>query len=487
MSLRARFLRGGATLAFGQGLGQVLAFVRNIIVARLLTPEDVGLGATFWVTVALLQSLSELAADKLLIQAPDGDRRELQANVQSWQVLRGVASAIVLFFIAWPISALFERPDARWAFQCVALVPILRGFMHLDHKRVQRDMRFGQQAAVELTSQAAAVALAWPMCVWLRDYSAFLALIILKEAAVLVTTHALATRRFTLGWNREYVRRLLGFGWPLLVSGLLMFSVMKGDRLIIGAAYNMYDLGLYAVAIGLIMAPAAMLLRVLNPLFFPLLSRVQDDPVRVAAQTRRYAECLGTAAALLAIPMIVAAAPLLHFLYGSPYENAASLLAWLAVAQALRLIRNAPTTACVARADTRAALAGNLARAFAVLFALLLALFQTPLVWMAIAAAFGEALALVVVVERALRKHAIPRSATLWVGGLLVATLALAWSVAGTEVAQTLWAALVASALLVVVFTATALVLLRELRTELFQRLLPAIQRRVLATRNSPT
>ena len=53
----------------------------------------------------------------------------------------------------------------------------------------------------------------------------------------------------------EYARRLLTFGWPLLVNGLLMFGIVQGDRLIIGTAYSVYDLGIYSVALTLAMAP----------------------------------------------------------------------------------------------------------------------------------------------------------------------------------------------------------------------------------------
>jgi len=194
VSLRRSILKGAALLSAGQAVGQGLSFVRNIIVARFVCPADFGIAATFAITVSLLEMVSDLAADKLLIQAKDGDEESLQATAQAWQVLRGVCAAALLLLLAWPFAALFHVPQAQWAFYWLAAVPLLRGFVHLDIRRLQRHMQYWPavlaESGAQLLATAAAVALAW----WLRSYAAMLWIVILQSAALTLGSHLVARR-----------------------------------------------------------------------------------------------------------------------------------------------------------------------------------------------------------------------------------------------------------------------------------------------------
>ena len=69
MSLRKRILAGFSILAGGQILAQSFALVRNVIIARLISPDDFGIAATFVITVSLFEMISNLAVDQLLVQA----------------------------------------------------------------------------------------------------------------------------------------------------------------------------------------------------------------------------------------------------------------------------------------------------------------------------------------------------------------------------------------------------------------------------------
>jgi len=244
-------------LGSGQVLGQAFALLRNVIVARMVTPADYGIASAFMVTVQLLESLSDLGTGTYVIQSPHGDDESTIDTAHAVNAFRAVINAIVLFGLAWPVSALFGIPEARWAFQCLALWPLLNGIAHLDLSRLQRQMRFHQAVTDEVASQAAALMLAWPLAYWLRDYSAILWLLLIQRLVATGASFLLAERPYRWGWNRTYVREMFAFGWPLIINGGLMYVIFQGDRLLIGAsqhfssrAYTLSDLGIYSVAAG---------------------------------------------------------------------------------------------------------------------------------------------------------------------------------------------------------------------------------------------
>ncbi len=408
MSLRLQVLKGAATIGTGQALGHLLSFVRNIIVARLLGPADFGIAATFALTLSLFEMISDLGADKFLIQSRDGDDPRLQATAHLWQLAREVLAAVLILAFAWPLSVLFGVPQAFWDFCCLALVPLLRGFLHLDLKRLQRDLVFRPQVVSELSSQVLAVALAWPLAWWLRDYSAMLWIIVAQSAVFALTSHLLARRPYRLAFDRAHLHALVAFGWPLLVNGLLMFGTVQGDRALIGAVYSMRDLGLYAAAFAVSLAPVQMLVSLASGIYLPLLARVQSTPAEFA---RRYAVCaamLALFAGLLAVGFVLAGPQALQLVFGAAYADAGLCLMLLAGAQSIRLLRVTTTIAAMARGDTANSMWSNAWRLVGLAAAGLAALLGASLAGVALAALFGESLAFVYSLARLARRHSVP-------------------------------------------------------------------------------
>jgi O-antigen/teichoic acid export membrane protein len=400
MGLRSVLLKGASVLTAGQMTAQLLMFVRNIILARMLTPEDMGIAATFAITISLLEMTSNLAVEMLLVQAPDGDDPRFQATAHVFQVIRGLLIGILILASAPIIARMFDTPQALWAFQYVAIVPVLRGFMHLDWKRVQRNMTFTPSVIVEIAPQAIITLAAWPMVVWLRDYSAVLWLVIIQAAIALLASQLVAERNYQLNWSRVHASRLLSFGWPLLINGLLMFGVFQGDRLIVGTAYSMAELGVYSVAFALVMMIAMTVSKLASALLLPLFSRVQEDQ----ATLRRYfllsVQVLALLGAVIALPLVIIGGDIIVLIYGEQYTSATEFIAWMGVLIAVRIFRLGPTIAALAKGDSKNSMIANMFRTIGVLGAVVVAWLGLPLSSIIICGIVGEILALMAAVWR---------------------------------------------------------------------------------------
>src|SRR5579859_4154041 len=259
MTLRRSFLRGAVNLGTGQVVVQVCSFVRSVILARLISPKDFGIAAIFAMTFSLLEMVSNLSVQSLVVQASDGDDPLFQETGQSLLVIRGIANAALLSLLAAPLSYLFgvpearwafywvaaipllrafchldvnriQRnmqftpqikvdvisnfgvPEARWAFYWVAAIPLLRAFCHLDVNRIQRNMQFTPQIKVDVISNVGVTLLAWPLASWLHSYAAMLWLLLVQAAIYAVGTHCVAERRYRWSFHRDYARRFFSFG-----------------------------------------------------------------------------------------------------------------------------------------------------------------------------------------------------------------------------------------------------------------------------------
>src|SRR3990167_8974606 len=152
MTTRELFLKGGVKLGANQVIVQACSFVRSVILARLISPENFGIAATLAITISLFEMVSNLSAELLLVQAEDGNEPRFQKTAQLLRAGRGLINASFIFALAGPVSRLFGVPESRWAFQCMALAPAINGFAHLDMNRLQREMDFGPFVIIHIAS-----------------------------------------------------------------------------------------------------------------------------------------------------------------------------------------------------------------------------------------------------------------------------------------------------------------------------------------------
>ena len=115
----SRMLRGAGLYSAGQVAVLACSFARNLILARMLTPAEFGVAATFALAMTLLEMSSDLSVDKLLVQTGDGLLGDLFPTAHTVQLLRGLLLGALFFCLGGPIAAAFQTPEYAWAFRCL--------------------------------------------------------------------------------------------------------------------------------------------------------------------------------------------------------------------------------------------------------------------------------------------------------------------------------------------------------------------------------
>jgi O-antigen/teichoic acid export membrane protein len=227
---------------------------------------------------------------------------------------------------------------------------------------------------------------------------------IADASVAVISSHLFAGRRYRLRTSKKEIRNLLGYGWPLILNGAVLFLAGQGDRSIIGSQIGIRDLANYAVAAMLTGGPTLLVIKVFSALFVPLLS---GDDASGRAFARRYDWC-GALTALSAFPILVLLTfygkPLAEFLYGGKYSISEFVMAWLAVVAAARILRFWPQAAALATGRTQDVLIMNTLPVTGFLVALATLNFNYGASGVAMSVAAGEAIALVFALERSDRK-----------------------------------------------------------------------------------
>lgn len=400
-----------------------LMMMRTLLVSRLITLEDFGIGSLFLLALAMVEMMSALGFQQQIIQASDGDSARFQAALQGFSVLRGLILALVLFTFARPIALFFSVPDAIWAFQVIAGVPLVSGFAHFDSHRLSRQMKFVPLITVTLLPPLGSLFSVLPLYHVFGDYRVLLFAILVQMALSIVVSHSVAQRRYNLRLDLPLILRCLRFGWPLMVSGALMFLVFNGERAIIGRALGLEALALFSMALSLTLTPALVLARSTMSFFLP-----QVSAVRGTERFAGLAMAVLQAHILLGCGMVAGVAlfggPFLITVVGEKYAAALPFLVWLATLQAFRVFEGGCAILALGAGHTKNEVFANVVRVSLLPLAWLVVANGggvMPLIWIGVAgegAGFAIALALVLAKQNlALR----PILAPLALGLLLLA------------------------------------------------------------------
>jgi len=215
----------GALLLTGFAGAQAMAFVRNAMLGHMLAKGDFGIAAILTLLLQLLDNLTDLGVDRLIVQAKDGDDASFVATNHTALVIRGVLIGTLLYVTSGAVAEFFAVPDAAAAIAAIAVVPWLKGFQHLDARRAQRRLDSRPFVLIELAPQAVALALTWSVVHYVPDFQAVVWLSLAHAVTALVVSHAVAERTYELDFDTEILKRLNKFGWPIWLSAFPLVAV----------------------------------------------------------------------------------------------------------------------------------------------------------------------------------------------------------------------------------------------------------------------
>jgi O-antigen/teichoic acid export membrane protein len=334
---------GKALLWTGGGLlaGRLISFLRFLVLARLLTPEDFGLLAIAWVAIEFLLTMTDLGMVTALVQRSEVSDRHYDT---AWTIglVRALVVAVVIFAGAPLIAGFFGEPRATDILRVLAVGPVLSAAASIKMAELTRDLRFGRLTMIRLpeaaTEAVVSVALAPVLGVW-----ALVAGVLVANLVRLALSYWLAPYRPRISFDQGSARSLFSFGRWLFVLGILGLASEALLRAVISRRLGTAELGLFYLAVRLAMLPLTSIESIAASVGVPVHARLQADPRRGARTLQT--SLVGMLAVLIPgyAVLIVLARSLVEDLLGPRWTGATPLIRVLAAAAAIETIGAACT------------------------------------------------------------------------------------------------------------------------------------------------
>jgi len=271
--------RGALVTMGGQACKILLQFGGIVVLARLLSPGDYGLLAMVTAIVGVGEVLRDFGLSAATVQARSVSPQQ-RSNLFWINSAIGLLLAVTVFAAAPAIAAFYAQPLLQPIARALALTFLLNGLATQYRTQLNRDMRFGRLAAVEVGAQAVGLAVGVTLALRGHGHWALVAQQLGQAVATLLLL-ILAT-----GWWPGLPRRgadmggFLRYGGNLMSTQLIAYVSRNIDALIIGQRFGAELLGLYNRAYQLLMLPLNQINAPATTIALPVLSRLHDDRER---------------------------------------------------------------------------------------------------------------------------------------------------------------------------------------------------------------
>jgi O-antigen/teichoic acid export membrane protein len=274
--LSEKVVYGGIWVFITRIISRLFQFIRTIILARLLAPNDFGLFGIALLSLNALQQLSQTGFNQALIQKKENINLYLNS---AWtiQIIRGFILGSILFFIAPLIASFFNTPRAVMLVRVIGIALFIKELRNIGIVYFKKELEFHKQFLYEFSGTIADVIVALTIAFIYRSVWALIFGLLAGNLVRFIISYVVHNYRpkLHLDWSKS--KELFNFGRWVLGSSVLIFLITQGDDIFVGKLLGVAALGFYQLAYRISNMPATEITHVISQVTFPAYSKLQND------------------------------------------------------------------------------------------------------------------------------------------------------------------------------------------------------------------
>ena len=324
-SLKSKTLKGTVWSAADAFLGQGVTFLVGLVLARLLTPDEYGLIGICLIFNTVLNGIVDSGFSNSLIRKNNCTEEDFNTMFLTNMVFS--LGLYVLLYISSPfISLFFSRNDLVPIIRVTGLLLICNALCitHLTILTKRIDFKTKTKASLSsaIVSGGIGIVMAYLGCgVW-----SLVAQMISKQLVYAVTLWTLVKWHPSFCFSWVSFHYMWGFGWKLMLSGLLNNIWNQLYQVVVGKFYSPATLGQYTRSRQFANLFSENFTSIVQRVSYPALANIQDDKDRMVAAYRKVIKMTMFVTVIVLFALGAASEPFIYCLIGPKWDEAASFL-----------------------------------------------------------------------------------------------------------------------------------------------------------------
>ncbi len=324
-SLKSKTVSGVGWSAADSFLGQGVSFIVGLVLARLLSPSEYGLIGIITIFTTILSGFVDCGFSNSLIRKKDTSNDDYN-TMFIVNLAMSVAMYAILFVGAPWIADFFEREELTTLTRVTGLILIIQALSIVQNtiltKRI--DFKTKTKASFIAAVSSGIIGITMAYCgfgVW-SLVAQMIANQVFSTLCLWIFNKWLPFFKF----NRESFGYMWGFGWKLMLSGLLERTWNQLYQTVVGKYYTPETLGQYTRSKQYAQIFSQNFTTILARVTYPALVEVKNDKQRLKNGFRKIIKLSMFVTAVCMISMGAVSEPLIYCLVGEQWQQAATFL-----------------------------------------------------------------------------------------------------------------------------------------------------------------
>ena len=254
--------------------------VTNMILARLLTPDDFGVLAICNMLVSFMDIITDAGFGKYLVQHDfkNKNERENNANVAFWSNLSiSITLFVIILIFRGPIAESLGNRGYSTVISVASIQLILTSISSIQTGLLRRSFGFKKLFVARMAVAISPLLITIPLALVTKSYWA---LIIGNLSGALVNATVLtimSSWKPKLYYSFDTLKQMISFSFWSLCEGLANWAIFWLDTFIVANVFNEYYTGLYKNSANMVISIMGMVSASMSPVLLSVLSRVKRN------------------------------------------------------------------------------------------------------------------------------------------------------------------------------------------------------------------
>ena len=312
-----------------------LGLLTTVIIARILTPAEIGLFAMASALVMILSEVRQLGAGVYLVREPELTEQSVRSAL-GLTLLISWSLGLAVFLLAPALSNFYNQPDILWLFWILSISFIAAPFISTPAALLTRALAFDALFQIRLATAITSLLASVGLVALGFSYFGLALATTLSMLVQLIVTLFLAPKNMVWRPSFRELKPIVAVGIYTSIANLLKRAPTTLPDIIIGKQGSPAQVGLFSRGLGFIEFLFQSMVMGVSPVALPYLSKVKRDSGHLPrAYTHALVLLMGLLWPVLAVASIVSL-PMLRLFFGPQWDEAAPIAAILAYWAILR-------------------------------------------------------------------------------------------------------------------------------------------------------
>ena len=333
-SLKKKTIKGTFWSAADAFLGQGVTFIVGIVLARLLSPAEYGLIGICTIFITILSGVVDSGFSTALIR-----RKDVTNDDYNTMFITNMVMSVILFLCLYAcaplIAVFFERPELIKIIRVIGLILIIQATSITQVTILTKRIDFKTKTKASLFSAICSGILGITMA-----FCGFGVWSLVGQQLAKQFLYSLCLWYLNKWWPRlKFCRKsfnyMWGFGWKMMLSGLLSNIWSQLFQVVVGKCYSPATLGQYSRSREYASIFSSNITTIIQRVTYPVLAEVQDEKERMIAAYRKVIKITMFVTCIIMFFLGAISEPLIYCLIGSKWHQAATFLPLMCLSMSL--------------------------------------------------------------------------------------------------------------------------------------------------------